>query len=416
MRTTQAFKLLRTAVAVVLMIGLLPPTAWGAAKCKVLHSFGSGKDGSGPFGPPLLDGGGNLYGTTAAGGTGQCSDYGCGTVYELTPRAHGTWKESILHSFKAGNDGAIPWSNLVSDSMGNLYGTLQGDNGLGGSGVFQLGHASRGWDNALIYTDGAGPGLLIDGAGNLYGPMGPGEYKYYGAIGELSPGSDGWTYTALYSFCSTFCPDGFNPPAPPIWDGKGNMFGTTSAGGIMGGCPNGCGVIYEMTPNGDSTWTYHVLHRFASFKNDGGEPLSGLVMDQAGNLYGATWMGGRYDQGTVFKLAYTADHWKETILYDFPDCNKGCGVEGTLALDKSGNLYGTAAGGTGDCGFTCGVVFELSPQKNGKWKYNVVYDLTPETGGFQPFYGVIVDDTGNLFGVTSSGGKYGGGTAFEITP
>jgi len=283
-------------------------------------------------------------------------------------------------------------------------------------GVFELTPGPSGWSFTPLYTDGAGPGLLIDGAGNLYGPMGPGEYKYYGAIGELSPGSDGWTYTALYSFCSTFCPDGFNPPAPPIWDGKGNMFGTTSAGGIMGGCPNGCGVIYEMTPNGDGTWTYHVLHRFASFKNDGGEPLSGLVMDQAGNLYGATWMGGRYDQGTVFKLAYTGDHWKETILYDFPDCNKGCGVEGTLALDKSGNLYGTAAGGTGNCGFTCGVVFELSPQKNGKWKYSVMYDLTPETGGFQPFYGVIVDDKGNLFGVTSQGGKYGGGTAFEITP
>jgi len=404
-------------LAVAFVLALTLPV-WGGAKYKVLHNFGSGSDGYGPFGPPVLDNKGNLYGVTGSGGTGQCSDYGCGTVFELVPKAKGTWRETILHNFTAGSDGAIPWSGLVFDSVGNLYGTLQGDNGLGGSGVFQLRRGSNGWDNRLIYTDGAGPGVLMDGVGNLYGPMGPGEYKYYGAIGELSLGSNGWNYTALYSFCSTFCPDGFNPPAPPIWDGKGNMFGTTTWGGIRGSpcqMSNGCGVIYETTPNGDGTWTYHVLHRFASFKNDGQQPLSGLVMDHAGNFYGATWEGGRYDQGTVFKLAYSGGHWKETILYDFPNCLYGCGVEGTLALDKSGNLYGTAVGGTGNCGYTCGVVFELSPQKNGKWKYRVVYDFTPEGGGFQPFYGVIVDDKGNLFGTTSQFGKYGGGTAFEIT-
>jgi uncharacterized repeat protein (TIGR03803 family) len=197
------------------------------------------------------------------------------------------------------------------------------------------------------------------------------------------------------------------------------MFGTTTEGGIRypqcQSTTNGCGVIYEMTPNGDGTWTYDVLHRFASFKNDGETPLSGLVMDKAGNFYGATWTGGRYRQGTIYKLSHAGGKWKETILYDFPDCNKGCGVEGTLALDKFGNLYGTGVGGTGNCGgWACGVVLKLSPQKNGKWKYSVVYDLTRETGGFQPFYGVIVDDKGHLFGVTRQFGKYGGGTAFEI--
>jgi hypothetical protein len=180
-------------------------------------------------------------------------------------------------------------------------------------------------------------------------------------------------------------------------------------------------VIYEMTPNGDGAWTYHVLHRFGSFKGDGESPYSGLVMDKAGNFYGATWFGGShesggYGQGTVYKLAYTGGKWKETILYDFPDCGYGCRVEGTLGIDSSGNLYGTASGGSGDCGYACGVVFKLSPQKNGKWKYSVLYDFTAESGGLQPFYGVIVDDKGNLFGVTSSFGKYGGGTAFEITP
>jgi hypothetical protein len=92
-------------------------------------------------------------------------------------------------------------------------------------------------------------------------------------------------------------------------------------------------------------------------------------------------------------------------------------VEGTLALDSVGNLYGTAAGGTGSCaGFACGVVFRLAPQKNGSWKYNVIYELNETTGGVQPFYGVILDGKGNLFGVTSSSGTYGSGTAFEISP
>jgi uncharacterized repeat protein (TIGR03803 family) len=137
-------------------------------------------------------------------------------------------------------------------------------------------------------------------------------------------------------------------------------------------------------------------------------------MDEAGNFYGATWVGGRYNQGTVFKLANVGGKWKETILYDFPNCQRGCMVEGTLARDKAGNLYGTAAGGTGNCGYTCGVVFKLAPQKNGKWKYSVLHNFTPAGGGLQPFYGVILDDKGHLFGVTSQFGKYSGGTAFEI--
>ena len=403
------------ALSVALAIAL-SPSAWAGARYKVLHSFGSGKDGYGPFGRPILDSKGNLYGVTGTGGTGQCSDYGCGTVFKLTPQANGSWKEAIVHDFTAGAGGAFPWGNLVIDGSRNLYGTMSGYGSFAVGGVFNLVPGSGGWSYGVLYSDGAGPGLLMDGAGNLYGDMGPGQYQG-GAIGELSPGSGGWTYTQLYSFDGT---DGVDPPAPPIWDGKGNMFGTTSAGGIYSkSCfyyTRGCGVIFEMSPNGDGTWTYHVLHRFASFKNDGNTPYSGLSMDKSGSFYGATWAGGRYGQGTAYKLSYADGKWKETILYDFPDCAYGCMVEGTLALDKSGNLYGTANGGTGDCGYSCGVVFKLSPQKDGKWKYSVVYDFTPEGGGYLPLYGVIVDDKGDLFGVTSGFGKYGGGTAFEITP
>ena len=315
---------------------------------------------------------------------------------------------------------------LASDRPGNLYGTLAGDSGAATWGAFELSRSGN-WVNDVLYTDAAGPGLLIDKFSNLYGAMAPGEYGY-GAVAELSPGSHGWTYAVLYSYCSKYgCPDGDGEAAPPIWDGKGNLYGTTIEGGI--GKPAcfsefGCGVIFKMTPNGDGTWTYHVLHRFASSSTDGQWPYGSLVMDAAGNFYGSTWLGGAsgrgnggYGHGTVFKLAFTGGKWKETILYDFPNCLQGCMVEGTLALDKAGNLYGTAAGGTGNCGgYACGVVFKLAPQKNGKWKYSVLHDFSLADGGVQPFYGVILDGKGNLFGVTSNFGKYNGGTAFEITP
>jgi uncharacterized repeat protein (TIGR03803 family) len=390
------------ALAAALVLALSSLT-WGAAKYKVLHNFDPEKDGP-PFGPLLLDGSGSLYGNTTV------------TTYELTPQANGKWKETVLHHFSF--DEGMAWGPLISDTSSHIYGTSQGP--VRYSGVFELTAGSSGWDFSSLYTDGAGPGLLMDDLGNLYGEMGPGATDYYGAIAELSPGSEGWNYAQLYSFCSTYCPDGFNPPTPPTWDGKGNMFGATSEGGIIKSPCRwsfGCGVIYEMTPNSDGTWTYHVLHRFASSKNDGQNPYSGLVMDKAGNFYGGTVAGGTYSLGTVFKLSYTGGRWKETILYNFSNCTYGCGVEGTLARDKSGNLYGTAGGGTGKCDpYTCGVVFKLSPQKNGKWKYSVLYNFTAAGGGFQPFYGVIVDGKGHLFGVTSKFGKYGGGTAFELTP
>jgi uncharacterized repeat protein (TIGR03803 family) len=298
---------------------------------------------------------------------------------------------------------------------------MQGDLSYAVGGVFELSSGLGGWSNTVLYADSGGPGILMSAMGNLYGKIGPGDYFGLGAIGELSPGSSGWTYTQLYSFtCDPSCANGYNPPAPPIWDNKGNLWGTMTDGGINGSpcfTEEGCGVIFNMTPNGDGTWTYHVMHRFAASIYDGQRPYSGLVMDSAGNFYGATWLGGAFNNGTVFKFALVDGKWKETILYDFPDCHGGCQVDGTLAMDGAGNLYGTASGGTKSCeGLSCGVVFKLEPQTTGLWKYTKLYNFNDTSGGVSPFYGVILDSEGNLYGVTSNFGKYGGGTAFEITP
>jgi uncharacterized repeat protein (TIGR03803 family) len=413
--TPMKFKI--TAIALV-AISLLPLMSVAqSVKLKVLHNFGSSNDGNVPSGPLLLDGHGNLYGATS-GGPGQ---YGYGILFKLAPQANGSWRESVLYTFLGGSNGGYPWGALIPDVSGNLYGTMQGYLSSVAGGVFALTRQSGGWNRAVLSNEYAGPGLALDKVGDLYGSIGPGDYFGLGAIGELSPGSSGWTYTQLYSYCSpSGCPGGYNPPAPPIWDASGNLWGTMTQGGITQSpcvAAFGCGVIFEMTPNGDGTWTYNVMHEFASSATDGQSPYGGLVMDAAGNFYGSTGIGGAYNQGTVFKFAYTGGQWVETILYDFPSCMIGCFVDGTLARDKAGNLYGTAAGGTGNCaGYTCGVVFKLAPQKGGAWKYSVLANFTPTTGGLGPFYGVILDSNGNLFGVTRTFGKYEFGTAFEITP
>jgi uncharacterized repeat protein (TIGR03803 family) len=406
-----------TYLLILFSCAILAPRADAGAKYKVLHNFGASGDGTLPYGPLAFDGEGNLYGVTFTGGTGQCSDYGCGTVFELTHRSS-IWKETVLHSFTAANDGALPWGAIVFDGRGDPYGTLQGDNGLGGRGVFQLSRGSGGWANTLIYREYSGPGLLIDKLGTLCGAMGPGQYKYYGAMAELSPGSQGWNYTALYSFCSVFCPDGFSPPGPPIWDGKGNMFGTTAEGGVrQSPCwsTNGCGVAFEMSPNGDGTWSYNVLHRFASTPADGQSPNGSLAMNASGTFYGTTGRGGEKGNGTVFKLTFKGGQWKETVVYDFPNCSHGCAPWDALVFDKAGNLYGAASGGNTTCGlYYCGVIFKLTPEKNGDWKYSLVHRFHGPDGNFP--LGVILDGKGNIFGVTENGGTYNTGVAFEVTP
>ena len=392
------------------------PIAGQTARVNVLHEFGGASDGITPNGPLLLDSNGNLYGVTF-GGPGL---YAFGIAFELTPNKNSSWTETILHTFAGKTDGGFPWGGLLSDKSGNLYGTLEGDVGGDTWGVFELSPSFNGWTNTILTTENAGPGLVFDSLGDLFGNIGPGQ-SYSGAIGELSPGSTGWAYTQLYSFCTPGgCPDGWNLIYPPIWDRSGNLWGTTFEGGIgRPACTNfsgGCGVVFAVTPDGNGTWTYHVVHRFASSPTDGQFPNGGLVMDPLGNFYGITGGGGLYGNGTIFKFSYKGGKLQGQYLFNFPNCMQGCYPQGTLARDSVGNLYGMAQGGTNSCGgLSCGVVYRLAPQSNGTWKYSVLVNLSETTGGVLPFYGLTLDGKGHLFGVTSSFGAYGGGTAFEIS-
>jgi uncharacterized repeat protein (TIGR03803 family) len=337
----------------------------------LLHSFGP-KDPAGqyPVGNMVLDATGNLYGTTYYGGnSGQnCALHTCGAVFELSPPSGGAgqWTETVVYSFcsKAGcMDGANPFSGVILDSAGNLYGTTSGGGNNGSGTVFELSQSSDGWTEDVLYRfgngkdDGSNPegALVFDSIGNLYGSTAQGGESGAGTVFELSPGANGWTEAILYSFDFE---DGYGPNGV-VMDPAGNLYGSTNQGGIFT-CSgaDGCGTVFELTPS-DGNWTETVLHNFGDGRLDGILPLAGLVLDASGNLYGTTYRGGgsqgcqsRYGCGTVFKLSPgVGGQWTET-LFRFPESGLLGGVPAAqVTLDSTGNVYGTTTlGGTDGVG------------------------------------------------------------------
>jgi hypothetical protein len=396
------------AVVLALAFGV---SAGAKTNFKVLHDFSGGDDGGGPvlFAALAADKDGNLYGAGGGGSIKNCEGWGCGVVFEMVRGTKGTWKEKVLYN------SADPWTDGIFDSPlardihANLYGCTSryGVN----APMFELKPGSPQWIFNPIWPPGCiGPvGLVTDTAGNLYGEFGNASS---GGVSELSPTSDGWVYANLYEFCpsGSDCRDGIEPLAPFSWDSEGNLYGTTYDGGYP--YPKcSCGVAFQMTPNGDGTWTYHVLHRFTD-GNDGGHPYGSLTVDASGAVYGTTTYGGPHRNGNVFKLVQAGSRWKLAVLYGFPNPDDGLAPGSNLVFDKAGNLYGTA--GTPACNGGCGVIFKLSPQKNGKWNYSVLHRFSMTDGNYPN--GLTMDSEGNLFGTTTGGGKYGYGVVFEITP
>ena len=275
----------------------------------VIHAF-QGHGGSQPRASLVLDKKGNLYGTAVAGG-----GTGMGAVFKLSPQSGGTWSDTLLYGFKYRNDGAAPQAPVTFDESGNLYGTTTygGNNACpaGCGTVFKLtptGH--RQWKETLIHqfsgTDGASPfaGLVADRQGNFYGSAGqggsPGCFAGCGTIFRLHPVSGGkWKLTVLHIFKE---PEGGSPAGVMVFDGAGNLYGTTVIGGNLNACPvqHGCGVVFKLAPGTHGKWKYTVLHKFNN-SPDGALP-NGIVMDNAGNLYGTTIGGGTFGVGTVFEV------------------------------------------------------------------------------------------------------------------
>lgn len=275
-----------------------------------------GHDGGDPQGGLVFDAAGNLYGTTAGGGAGTgCGAgpaTGCGIVFELTPTAGGNWQETILHNFTNNHsDGWTPESGLIFDAAGSLYGTTYygGAEPMGGGAVFKLTPASGGWQESVLYSfhcaaDGCSPysGLVFDAAGNLYGTtVGGGDAGGNGVVYKLAHDAAGaWTETVIHTFAGG--QDGIEPYGGPVLDAAGDVFGTTlnGGGGTNTGCAEGCGTVYELIP-ASGGYREAIRARFGNGARGSG-PLAGLAMDAQGNLYGTTAFSGPDGAGVVFEV------------------------------------------------------------------------------------------------------------------
>jgi len=347
-----------------------------ASQYNVIYRFPGGANGNLPL-HLVSDSAGNLYGTTEFGGVSQGD--GWGVVFKLTPGSGGSWTETVLYKFTGGTDGGQPVAGVTMDAAGNLYGTTS-----------------------------AGGDPTCTGLGG-----------FCGVVYELSNSGGTWSEKVLHSFTG---PDGVDPQSGVTFDQAGNLYGTTANGG-----PGGYGVVYQLSPNGDGTWTEKIIRSFGSHNKAGGSnPGATPVFDASGNLYSTTSSGGDLSCGsglgcgTLFQLAPQSDGtWSSRILVRFNGTDGATPV--SLSFDASGNLFGAAfGGGGGGCsGFFengCGTIFELSPRAGGfKGSLPHVFAGSPSAGPV----GVVPDAVGNLYGATLFTGTSCTtqcGTLFKLTP
>jgi uncharacterized repeat protein (TIGR03803 family) len=388
------------AVALILAAG-----AW-AQTYSVLTSFSRYVDGEWPASAPVIDGSGNVFGTTTdtTGGNGD------GVVYELVNNRNGTYTPTPLYTLPCG----VP-NGLAMDSLGSLYGT----DICNPSFVYELAKSDGTYTYSVIanlgkgYEAGSQPDgtLTIDAKGRIYGTTaqgGGGDCRSgCGEVFQLTKTAKGWTKEVLHVFhLYSYDDDGTNPAAGIALDAKGNVYGTTENGGAFGK-----GVVFELSPpsDGQEVYTETILHAFRGPK-DGCNPISGVVFDKSGNLYGAASACGLHNDGTVYRVKHSGDRFVTSVLLQF-NGSKGSNPYdgGYLAIDSAGNVYGTAASGGLYGG---GTVFKLA---SGTFAYTDLHDFDNNgTDGYGPS-GVSLDSSGNLYGTTYYGGSNNQGTVWRIT-
>jgi uncharacterized repeat protein (TIGR03803 family) len=309
-----------------------------------LYSFCSQKgctDGSSPLGGLALGADGSFYGTTYIGGTTVnriCRD-GCGTVFKITPQGILT----TLHSFNLSEDGNYPYAQLIQGTDGNFYGTtVQGPSQYGAGTVFEI---TPGGLFKTLYRfnldEGGGPigGLVQATDGNFYGTTSDGGANSAGTVYQFTPGG---AYSTLYNFCSlSGCEDGGYSSAALFQGSDGSLYGTTEGGGLpLCYEGEGCGTIFKVTLQGALTNLY-------SFTGpDGSDPYGPVIQATDGNFYGTTNEGGNSPScssgcGTIYKITTVGIL---TTLHDF-DVTDGYAPEGGLVQGTNGSFYGTTLNG-----------------------------------------------------------------------
>jgi uncharacterized repeat protein (TIGR03803 family) len=307
------------------------------------------------------------------------------------------YTETVLHNFTGKPDGAGPeFGTLASDGKGNLYGTTIEGGAFNNGCVFEV--SSTGGEKVL-YSFGAAPdgkypheGVILDGAGNLYGATFDGGSFGYGTVFKLviATGRE----TVLYNFMGE--PDAANPDSALTRDSAGNLYGTT----FFGGASND-GAVFEVTTSDQEL----VLHSFAGPPSDGAIGYAGLVHDLEGDLFGVTVDGGADEDGTIFELSGTGS---DKILHSFTGTPDGRFPHGDLAFDDAGNLYGTTLNGGAD---SRGMIFKVTAAG----LESALYSFLGAPDGQSPIAGVFRDSQGNLYGTTQFGGKFGFGSVYVLS-
>jgi uncharacterized repeat protein (TIGR03803 family) len=361
-------------------VGTVFEIAKGSGTITTLASF-NGANGGRPYGGVIEDASGTLFGTASQGGASNA-----GTVFEL---AKGSGTITTLASFN-GSNGELPYAGVIEDASGTLFGTTDAGGASNAGTVFELAKGSGTITTLASFnrTNGANPygGVIEDASGNLFGTTSDGGASNDGTVFEVADGSG--TITTLAAFNGS---NGESPHGGVIEDASGNLFGTTA----YGGTPND-GTVFEVAAGSGTVTT------LASFNGSNGQsPCGGVVEDAGGNLFGTTQIGGAWDSGAAFEVA--GGSGTITTLASFGDSGL---PQGGVIEDASGNLFGTTEGG-GASGY--GTVFELA---KGSGTITTLASFNP-VNAIQPRAGVIEDASGNLFGTTAYGGTPNDGTVFE---
>jgi uncharacterized repeat protein (TIGR03803 family) len=388
------FRLFLTAVV---LSSIVAAPKMQAQAFSVIHYFTGGNDGANPLNGLFLSSNGEMYGTASSGGK-----YASGVVFEIGTNN----KETVLYAFTGGADGANPESFLIEDQSGNLYGTTLGGGAFGAGTVFMI----TGTQETVLHSfgsqsnDGSAPeaGLAFDSSGNLYGTTSSGGLYGGGTVFQLVPsGSGSWTENILYNFGSVS--DGSVPVAGVTLDASGNLYGTTSAGGAYG-----YGRVFELVQA--NSWAETVIHDFANL-SDGSTPYAGLIPGPSGVFYGAATANGSQGGGTIFQLTPSAGSWTFSVIHSL----QGWGISGSfrnLLVNSRGTIYGTThCDGADDMG----TVYQLVPSGT-TWKYKQLFTFTNATeDGYYEFSNLVLKGT-RLYGTSNVGGTDGAGAVFALTP
>lgn len=333
----------------------------------------------------------------------------------LAPIPSSAQTYSVLYSFTGRpTDGAFGGDNLVQDRSGNLYGTTSQGGPWGLGTAFKI--DTTGNETVLTkfkYANGQGPmpGLIMH-RGELYDTTNGGGYYGAGAVVRID---EQGKVKLLYSFCALVnCADGIFPQYGVTSDSAGNLYGTAQSGGTYGR-----GVVFKVDPRGNETILYNFCPNGGTC-SDGGWPISGVISDAAGNLYGSAQLGpnnlascGNTPCGVIWKLDTSGN---ETVLHAFTGSpSDGAEADAQLTMDASGNLYGiTVFGGSSTaCQYGCGTVFKIDTSSN----ETVLYNFTGGADGSRPAtQSLVLDKKGNLYGVADNGGTSGYGTVFKLSP